>query len=77
MSRISMPTIGCCEPRRCCPIGSGARCDGSRHVLEAEAGAFARWGLRVGDVIEFVDDRTDAPTPPGDADCDAHHTDVP
>lgn len=49
----------------------------SRHVLEAEAGAFARWGLRVGDVIEFVDDRTDAPTPPGDADCDAHHTDVP
>lgn len=27
----------------------------SRHVLEAEAGAFERWGLRVGDVVEFVD----------------------
>jgi hypothetical protein len=25
-------------------------------VIEAEAGAFARWGLRVGDVIEIRDD---------------------
>ncbi len=25
------------------------------HVIEAEAGAFARWGLRVGDVIEVRD----------------------
>ena len=25
----------------------------ARSVLEAEAGAFARWGLRVGDVIEL------------------------
>jgi uncharacterized membrane protein (UPF0127 family) len=25
-------------------------------VVEAEAGAFARWGLRVGDVIEIRDD---------------------
>jgi uncharacterized membrane protein (UPF0127 family) len=25
-------------------------------VVEAEAGAFARWGLRVGDVIEVRDD---------------------
>ncbi len=25
-------------------------------VIEAEAGAFARWGLRVGDVIEVRDD---------------------
>ncbi len=29
-------------------------------VLEAEAGAFARWGLRVGDIIEIrTDDTTD------------------
>jgi uncharacterized membrane protein (UPF0127 family) len=27
-------------------------------VIEAEAGAFARWGLRVGDVIEVRDDDT-------------------
>jgi len=26
------------------------------HVIEAEAGAFARWGLRVGDVIDVRDD---------------------
>ena len=26
------------------------------HVIEAEAGAFARWGLRVGDVIDIRDD---------------------
>ena len=26
------------------------------HVVEAEAGAFARWGLRVGDVVEVRDD---------------------
>jgi hypothetical protein len=25
----------------------------ARSVLEAEAGAFARWGLRVGDVVEL------------------------
>lgn len=25
-------------------------------VIEAEAGAFARWGLRVGDVVEVRDD---------------------
>jgi uncharacterized protein len=25
-------------------------------VIEAEAGAFARWGLRVGDVVEIRDD---------------------
>ena len=28
----------------------------ARTVIEAEAGAFARWGLRVGDVIEVRDD---------------------
>ena len=27
-------------------------------VIEAEAGAFARWGLRVGDVIDVRDDDT-------------------
>jgi hypothetical protein len=27
-------------------------------VVEAEAGAFARWGLRVGDVVEVRDDDT-------------------
>jgi uncharacterized membrane protein (UPF0127 family) len=27
----------------------------ARSVIEAEAGAFARWGLRVGDVIEVRD----------------------
>jgi uncharacterized membrane protein (UPF0127 family) len=25
----------------------------ARVVIEAEAGAFARWGLRVGDVVEL------------------------
>ena len=29
----------------------------ARWVIEAEAGAFARWGLRVGDLVEV---RTDA-----------------
>ncbi len=28
----------------------------ARTVVEAEAGAFARWGLRVGDVVEIRDD---------------------
>ena len=28
----------------------------ARTVIEAEAGAFARWGLRVGDVVEVRDD---------------------
>lgn len=28
----------------------------ARQVIEAEAGAFARWGLHVGDVIEVRDD---------------------
>ena len=28
----------------------------ARSVIEAEAGAFARWGLRVGDVVEVRDD---------------------
>lgn len=28
-------------------------------VVEAEAGAFARWGLRVGDVVEIRDEATD------------------
>ena len=33
----------------------------ARSVIEAEAGAFARWGLRVGDVIEVRrDDETAA-----------------
>jgi uncharacterized membrane protein (UPF0127 family) len=27
-------------------------------VIEAEAGAFARWGLRVGDIVEVRDDDT-------------------
>jgi uncharacterized membrane protein (UPF0127 family) len=30
----------------------------ARSVIEAEAGAFARWGLRVGDVIELRVDET-------------------
>jgi uncharacterized membrane protein (UPF0127 family) len=28
----------------------------ARTVVEAEAGAFARWGLRVGDLVEVRDD---------------------
>jgi uncharacterized protein len=40
----------------------------SRHVLEAQAGSFARWGLRVGDVVAFVDDGAPAGPAPGDAD---------
>ncbi|MBI5089484.1 MAG: DUF192 domain-containing protein [Actinobacteria bacterium] len=31
----------------------GAPVFGARYVIEAEAGAFARWGLHVGDVIEL------------------------
>lgn len=31
----------------------GAPVWGARSVIEAEAGAFARWGLHVGDVIEL------------------------
>ena len=30
----------------------------ARSVIEAEAGAFARWGLRVGDVVEVRCDET-------------------
>jgi uncharacterized protein len=33
----------------------------SRHVLEAEAGTFARWGLAVGDALAFVEDGAPAP----------------
>ena len=33
----------------------------ARSVIEAEAGAFARWGLHVGDKVEVRDDE------PGDA----------
>ncbi|NND75562.1 MAG: DUF192 domain-containing protein [Ilumatobacter sp.] len=35
----------------------GAPVRRSRVVIEAEAGAFARWGLRVGDVIEVREDQ--------------------
>jgi uncharacterized protein len=31
----------------------GAPVRGARSVIEAEAGAFARWGLHVGDVVEL------------------------
>ncbi len=31
----------------------------ARRVIEAEAGAFARWGLNVGDVVEVRDDVND------------------
>ena len=31
----------------------------ARRVIEAEAGAFARWGLRVGDVVEIRDGEHD------------------
>jgi len=35
---------------------------GARRVIEAGAGAFARWGLRVGDVIEIrCDEAKDGP----------------
>lgn len=37
-------------------------------VLEAEAGAFARWGLRVGDIIEIRTDDTTGGTTDGDID---------
>jgi uncharacterized membrane protein (UPF0127 family) len=40
----------------------------SRHVLEAEAGAFARWGLRIGHTVAFVDDASPASHGAGDAD---------
>jgi uncharacterized membrane protein (UPF0127 family) len=37
---------------------------GARYVIEASAGAFARWGLRVGDIVEIrADDTTAAPPP--------------
>lgn len=39
----------------------------SRNVLEAEAGAFARWGLCVGDALTIVDDGPVAPHAAGDA----------
>ncbi len=32
----------------------------ARHVVEAEAGAFAHWGLRVGDALEVRGERPDA-----------------
>jgi uncharacterized membrane protein (UPF0127 family) len=35
----------------------------ARCVVEAEAGAFARWGLRVGDVLEVSERDTLAPPP--------------
>jgi hypothetical protein len=33
-------------------------------VIEAQAGAFARWGLRVGDIVEVRADETGATQPP-------------
>ncbi len=36
---------------------------GARYVVEAAAGAFARWGLRVGDVVEIRDREAAAPQP--------------
>lgn len=44
----------------------------SRHVLEAEAGAFERWGLCVGDVVEFVE--AIAAPPPGGGDVDGRRS---
>jgi hypothetical protein len=35
------------------PHRVGAPVWGARIVIEAEAGAFGRWGLHVGDVIEL------------------------
>ncbi len=39
----------------------------ARTVIEAEAGAFDRWGLRVGDVVEVrhTDDEPPGDAPPG------------
>jgi uncharacterized membrane protein (UPF0127 family) len=37
---------------------------GARYVIEAAAGAFARWGLRVGDVVEVRDHQAGATPPP-------------
>ena len=34
-------------------------------VIEAEAGAFARWGLHEGAVVELREDETDGPITPG------------
>ena len=49
------------RPSRCTVIGSGIPVGRARSVIEAEAGAFARWGLRVGDVVEVRrDDETAA-----------------
>ena len=36
----------------------------ARYVIEASAGAFARWGLRVGDIVEIRADDTNAAPPP-------------
>ncbi len=46
-------------------VGLPARA--SRTVIEAEAGAFDRWGLRVGDVVEVrhTDDEPPGEAPPG------------
>jgi uncharacterized membrane protein (UPF0127 family) len=52
----------------------------ARYVIEASAGAFARWGLRVGDIVEIRADDTTAmpplarPAPPA-ADDDDGRTD--
>ena len=47
----------------------GAPVRHARTVIEAEAGAFARWELRVGDPIELRLDETD--DPPRDPPCTA------
>jgi len=45
-------------------IGLPAR--GARMVVEAQAGAFARWELRVGDPVELRFDETDSMSPGAD-----------
>lgn len=46
-------------------------------VIEAEAGAFARWGLHVGDAVDIRDDDREhdaPPDPPPDAPPEGPHT---
>ncbi len=47
---VVMKTIQMRRHRIGIPVGRSAI------IIEAEAGAFARWGLRVGDVVEIRDD---------------------
>ena len=66
-SPTSTTTARSSRPCRCTAIASASRCGEPALVIEAEAGAFARWGLRVGDVVEIRETTRDADVPAGTA----------